>query len=412
MLKKRYIFNALKQRIKDKRYIILTGPRQVGKTTVLKQLFEEIGSYYNKTFYISLEEPGILNILNEHPENLFKYVSKPPDRVSDVSEKYYVFIDEVQYLRNPSNFLKYNFDFYADTLKLIVTGSSAFYIDTRFTDSLAGRKWLFQMYSMSFEEFLDFRGYDYLITEVNRLRTDNSALSVHMNILRVLLDEYISYGGYPAVVLENDVEEKKRILKELVYTYLKRDILESGIMLEDDMFRLLTLLAHKTGTVLNYNSIAQTLGLSPHTVEKYILTLRKCFHIHTIRPYFTNIGKSLRKMNKFYFNDTGFRNVLVDDFRNLSLRQDKGFLLENYVFTRLRDLYDAEKLFYWRTSDGNEIDFIAEGMFRHGNAYEVKFNGREFKKEKYKMFSKAYPGFNIGCISYGGENNTTGILNI
>jgi len=409
---KRYLYKDIYKRLNDKQFIILTGPRQVGKTTLLKQMYDELSVQYNMTFYINLEEPGIYNLLNEHPENLFKYVSKPPDRVSDVSEKFYVFIDEIQYLKNPSNFLKYNYDFYADTLKLIVTGSSAFYIDTKFKDSLAGRKWLFQMYSLSFEEFLEFRGHENLLSELKRIRFNKELFSVHKRELFSLLDEYISYGGYPAVVLTKDIEEKKEILKELVHTYLKRDMMESGILSEDRMYKLLSLLAHNTGGLLNNNSLAKILDVSPHTVENYVTTLRKCFQIQTIKPYFTNIGKSLRKMPKFYFNDTGFRNLLLNDFRNISVRQDKGFLFENYAYIRFRDNFDTDRIYFWRTSDGNEIDFIIEDMFRQGNAFEIKFDGREFKKDKYRKFLKSFPDFNIDCVSYNGENNTYSGVNI
>jgi predicted AAA+ superfamily ATPase len=409
---KRLLYDKIRTRIDDKRYIIITGPRQVGKTTIMKQLYDDLINKYQNAFFISLENPTIYNILNEHPENLFKYVTKPPEMVNDVSEKYYVFIDEIQYLENPSNFLKYNYDMYSHTLKLVVSGSSAFYIDKKFDDSLAGRKWLYNMMTMSFEEFLCFRGYNDLIPELKKIRLSGSDYTVVLNQLYILLDEYISYGGYPAVVLEKNTDEKKNILYEITNTFVKRDVLESGIAEEEKLLNLMKLLAQNPGSFMNYNSYAKTLKVSPHTVENYIYTLRKCFHIHLLKPYFTNIGKSIRKMSKYYFNDIGFRNSLANDFRNISNRQDKGHLFENYVFTRLRDSNNPDNIYFWRTSDGNEIDFLIENNFRQGNAFKVKFDGMEYNKNKYNLFMKNYPAYILNGISYNGANNTKSGLNI
>lgn len=405
-LMKRLLFDKIRTKIDDKRYIIITGPRQVGKTTIMKQLYDDLINKYQNAFFISLENPTIYNILNEHPENLFKYVTKPPEMVKDVSEKYYVFIDEIQYLENPSNFLKYNYDMYSNTLKLVVSGSSAFYIDKKFDDSLMGRKWLYNMMTLSFEEFLHFRSYDDLIPELKKIRLTGSDYSVVLNQLYVLLDEYISYGGYPAVVLEKNSDEKKNMLYEITNTFVKRDVLESGIMEQDKLLNLLKLLAQNPGSFMNYNSYAKTVNVSPHTVENYIYTLQKCFHIRLVKPYFTNIGKSLRKMSKYYFNDTGFRNSLSNDFRNISNRQDKGHLFENYIYTRLRDFNNPDNIYFWRTSDGNEIDFIVENNLRQGIAFESKFDGMEFNKNKYNLFLKNYPGYQLKGVSYNGVNDT------
>ena len=403
---KRALFENIWKRMDDKKHIILTGPRQVGKTFLLKQLYKAASTWYKNTFYLNLEQPQYLNMLNENPENLYKFVTKPPEFVKDSSEKYYVFIDEIQYLKNPTNFLKYNYDFYEDTVKLIVTGSSAFYIDKKFKDSLAGRKRLFEMLSMSFEEFLHFKEYDDLIPDLHKLQSTKSTDSLNYKKIKVLMDEYICYGGYPEVVLAKDVEEKKSILFELTHTFVKRDLIESGIAADEVMFNLLSALGSNTGSLMNANSYANMLKVSPHTIENYIYILRKCFHIHLLPPYFANIGKSIRKMHKCYFNDLGFRNSLAGDFRNISERQDKGELLENFVYRRFRDIHDQYKIFFWRTSDGNEIDFILEDRYQTGNAYEVKFNGNMFNKNKYKLFFNKFKEFNFNCISYNGESST------
>jgi len=392
--------NTLWKHIESNRHLILTGARRTGKTTMLKQLYEKTRARYDNVFFLSLESPHLCMMFDEHPENLYKFVTKPPEIVNDVSEKYYVFIDEIQYLKNPSNFLKYNFDFYNNSVKLIVTGSSAFYIDTKFKDSLAGRKWLFEMLTLDFEEFLDFKGFGDLVDDYKKIAATNNLNNVSYNRLKSLLDEYITFGGYPEVVLSNNIDDKTDILKELTHTYMKRDILEAGIMREEHMHKLLKALAENTGSLLNSNYYAKMLQVSPHTIDNYVYILRKCFHIETVVPYYSNAGKSLRKMNKFYFNDLGFRNSLVNDFRNISERQDKGVLFENYVYRKLKDKLDKETMYFWRTSDGNEVDFIMEDRFLNGNAYEVKFSSKEFSPNKYKLFAKAYPGVKLNCISY------------
>jgi len=260
---KRLLYDKIRTRIDDKRYIIIKGPRQVGKTTIMKQLYDDLINKYQNAFFISLENPTIYNILNEHPENLFKYVTKPPEMVKDVSEKYYVFIDEIQYLENPSNFLKYNYDMYSHTLKLVVSGSSAFYIDKKFDDSLMGRKWLYNMMTLSFEEFLNFRGFDDLIPELKKMQLTGSDYSVFLNQLYVLLDEYISYGGYPAVVLEKNTDEKRNILYEITNTFVKRDVLESGIMEEEKFF---------CDEDLSLSRLSEALGLTRNQLSQFLNT--------------------------------------------------------------------------------------------------------------------------------------------
>ena len=154
---KRKLENRLVENLERDEIIVLVGARQTGKTTLLKKLKQSADEKKEANFFINLENKRYLSLLNEAPENLFQLIGKFPDR------KVFVFIDEIQYLKDPSNFLKYMYDEYAGKIKLVVSGSSAFYIDQEFKDSLAGRKRLFTLKVLDYKEFLKFSGYGEMV---------------------------------------------------------------------------------------------------------------------------------------------------------------------------------------------------------------------------------------------------------
>jgi uncharacterized protein len=393
---KRKVFENLTEHYSKKEHSIITGSRQVGKTTLLKQLFENYYPERNPQFYISLEDYSILKLLDEHPEKIFDIIKIRPE----TGKRIILYIDEIQYLKDPSNFLKYMFDMYNEKIKIIATGSSAFYIDKKFRDSLAGRKRLFELYTLGFDEFLDFKNHSELKEDWFDMRKNFNLKPLKIQILKNLFNEYIIYGGYPAVVLEESIESKKLILNELTTTYLKRDILESNINNEYKFLDLLKILAEKPGTLLNTNEISNTLKLSSPTVESYINILRKCFHINLLRPFYRNIRKEISKMPKVYFNDTGFRNSLINNFQPVFERVDKGHVIENYCFIRLRQIYGDDKINFWRNKEKNEIDFVVSEIYNKGYAVEVKYNFDEYNPNKYKSFTKSYPDYPLKCIAY------------
>jgi len=401
----RRILIKIRKNLDSEQIIVITGARQTGKTTILEQLNSFLKKKGEIAYLITLEEPGILNALNEHPENIFRYITTG-------SKKIYLLLDEVQYLTDPSNFLKLIYDKYKKQIKIITTGSSAFYIDRKFSDSLAGRKRIFELYPLDFEEFLVFRRHEDLISDWNEIRKRSGYISSGRHLIQSLFDEYLIFGGYPAVVLENDMEEKKTILKDLFSSYLKRDVLEAGIQNQDKFYVLMALLAHQCGSLLNINELANTLRISVTAVENYIYILRKCFHVSLIRPFYTNIRKELTRMPKIYFNDTGFRNVIISQFIPVLQRTDRGVIVENYVYIRLRQLHETDQIKYWRTSDGNEVDFIIPENNSKGSAIEVKFDKSEFRLSKYKKFNALYPGFKLTCRSYISDNNSDNIIGL
>lgn len=402
----RKLLSKIIPQLNDREFIIIIGARQTGKSTLLKQIAGYLNVQNHQTFEITLEDLSILAKLDEHPENLFLYLPKPVD-----GEIKYVLIDEIQYLKNPTNFLKLLYDKYAGNLKIIATGSSAFYIDTRFKDSLAGRKQIFELHTLSFDEFLYFKtGNHRLEAELVEIRRNEAYLSAHRQEMITLFDEYLTFGGYPAVVLARTLEKKSAILKELLYSFTKRDMDESNIQQPEKFYRLMMILAEQTGNLMNVNELSVTLGLSTTSINNYLYILQKCFHIGLLKPYFRKLRKELTKMPKVYFNDLGLRNILLNLFQPVAQRPDKSALIENYLYKRLNELNDEEHLRYWRTASGHEVDFVVLINSHEGMAIECKFQQSAFKPSKYKMFTQTYPEISLRCLSFDNHNNRNWIL--
>ena len=392
----RSLYPDLLRHVLEKECTILIGARQTGKSTLLKQLQDALLQKGETVVLVNLERKDILLELNQSPENILRYFPAKGTRN-------YLLVDEVQYLQDPTNFLKLLYDEHAPNLKIIATGSSAFYIDRQFKDSLAGRKKIFELPTLDFEEFLLFKNQETLLTEYQSLKKGTKQKSTSEQQLWTALDEYINYGGYPAIVLENKVNAKIERLQEIRDSFVKRDILEAGITDDTKFFRLLILLASQIGNLLNINELANTLGLTHPATENYLYVLRKCFHIELVKPFFSNVRKELVKMPKIYFNDLGLRNVLVNYFSPIEQRADKGALLENYAYRSLSDQQNRDKIKFWRTADGNEVDFVLEQSSKKGKAIEVKFNEAEASLKKYKKFMELYPNYPVQFFSWRGE---------
>lgn len=387
-------YHELVAHLPKREYTVLIGPRQTGKSTLLNQIAEYLKTIGESVVVLNLERKDILLELNQQPENLFKYLPQ------DTTQRVFVLIDEVQYLDDATNFLKLLYDEHANRIKIVATGSSAFYIDRQFKDSLSGRKKIFELPTLDFEEFLMFRQQSEELIELQRLRSGEIQKSLLEQKLWVALEEYLTYGGYPAVVLEPQPKDKIERLHELRDSFVKRDILEAGITDETKFYRLMMLLASQTGNLMNTNELSNTLRLTNPATDQFLYVLQKCFHISLVRPFFQNLRKELVKMPKVYFNDLGLRNVLINYFVPIEQRTDKGALLENYVYRRLSEQYTNDQLKFWRTADGNEVDFVVEETAFSGKAIEVKFNPTEANPNKFKKFTEAYPQFPLHFYSW------------
>jgi len=245
---------------------------------------------------------------------------------------------------------------------------------------------------------LTFKNQEEVNDEINYMVSEPSYISQYQVSKRAYLMEYLTYGGYPAIVLEDDKEEKKWLLEELKNSYLRRDIIESGVEKEAKFMMMVQLLADQAGSIINKNELGNTLGLDNKTVERYTYILEKCFHIDLVKPFFRNLRKELTKMPKVYFNDVGLRNAMLGRFEHPQDRMDKGELFENFIYNQLRIKHDAYYIKYWRTADGNEVDFLIEESFNVGYALEVKWQCKQFNMKKYKKFENTYPNFPLSCI--------------
>lgn len=388
----RNVQSLIDKHLYDDYIIIVTGSRQSGKTTLLKHYFNKLSAKKNPCFFINLEDIDYLSLLNESPKNIFNFVKLQSDK------KIYLFIDEIQYLHNPTNFLKFLYDEYKEKIKLIVSGSSAFYIDSKFKDSLAGRKRICPLTTLTLNEFLRFKNADDLSDKFQKLTLNNFSIE-NFNIIEkrnyeIFLNEYIVYGGYPRVVVTNDNNEKIEVISELANSYVKKDALESNITYTDKFFKLFRILSSRIGQLLNKNELSNLLNLSSTAIDNYLTIMLKSFHIYFLPPFYSNMTKELKKMNKIYFMDLGLRNYFFRNFKLPFERNDIGHLYENFIFLELLNRSKFEDIRFWRTQNGNEVDFIAENRY----AFEVKYNLTQFNYSKYKLFLETYPDINFNVV--------------
>ena len=369
--------------------LLIVGPRQAGKTTVLHQIENFLKKKNDICYFLNLEDPDYLSLLNESPKNLFRIFP------IDVKKKTFLFIDEVQYLNNPSNFLKYFFDEYKGKIKIIASGSSAFYLDKKFKDSLAGRKIIFNLLPLSFREFLRFKNQN----ELSEVDFQNLTLSEKEKII-LFYQEYLIYGGYPKVVLSPQ-EEKSEVLRDIAYSYIKKDIYEANIRQDEIFYKLFKILADQIGNLINSSELANTLNVSKTAIDNYLYIMQKSFHIILVKPFYKNIRKELTKMPKIYFVDLGLRNFFKNDFRMYQEREDRGQLLENIVLRHLLEEHPKEQINFWRTTQQKEVDFV----INNETALEVKSQIKSVKIGNYKTFLENYPDIKLNFVCFDCPKN-------
>ena len=382
----------------DREAIIVLGSRQTGKTTLLKMLLEKIPSP-KRGFYLDLEEPKNLEIVAGGPENLIKYLSALG---ADLNVRNFVFLDEIHYMENPSKFVKLIVDHYSDKLKIICTGSSALGIKVKFHDALVGRKLIFTLHPLNFREFLIFKEKKNLADNLPKQpfeQKDDVTRFFQEEYLRYF-NEFLIFGGYPRVALENSLEKKERLLGEIVGSYIYKDIRSLFRIVDIVKFNNLTrILASQIGSLVNISELAETVGISRPTISNYLVILENSFLISILPPYSQNLRVEVRKASKIYWLDNGLRNYLVGDLSVSTSRTDYGALLENAVFAGLtKNKTEMERLFYWRTKDKTEVDFV----YKSGEKLipiEIKMRARPHRG--IKSFSQKY-GVKNGYIVHTG----------
>jgi predicted AAA+ superfamily ATPase len=363
------IQRTIRQNIEEKLFkgkvIILLGPRQVGKTTLLKEIIRD----KNDTLWLNADEPDIQALFSNATSTRLK---------NYFGTKKIIVIDEAQTLADVGIKLKIINDSLKD-IQVIATGSSAFEIKNKTNEPLTGRKWQFQLFPFSFSELVKHFG---LIEE------------------KRMLPVRLLYGAYPEITLHQG-EEKER-LKLLTDSYLYKDILMfDGLKMPDKLVHLLQLLAFRIGTEINYNNLSKELKIDNSTVEKYIQLLEDSFIIFRLKALSRNHSKELKKGRKIYFVDNGVVNALLGNFNLPENRSDIGGLWENYVISEMYKKYSYENrwanFYFWRTQDQQEIDLvIEENQVFH--AFEIKWN-KNAKARLSKTFSRNYENHTFHVIT-------------
>lgn len=363
-----------------KEAILIYGARQVGKTTIMKILISQLhdeGQPQNSIFYFDLEDLDFLNIFSQGIDSVKNYINTR----TDYRGKIYLFVDEIQYLENASSFIKLIVDNYSEKFKLIASGSSVIGIKSKIKQSLVGRVITFEVFGLDFEEFLEFKGKKINFQKISDFRSEKE--------LKELFSEFTIYGFYPRVVQFSKIDDKKYYLKELIQTYIKKDIKDIGKIRNIMKFNnFLRILADQAGNLLNVDSLSVDVGIARETVYDYLMLLENTYIIVLLRPYFKNLRRELVKMPKIYFLDNGILNYLK---YNDIVEKISGDLFENVVFSELLKAFGYEKIKFWRTQAKNEIDFVIE-VGKKISIIEVKksYAGENLKDLNY--FSNNYPG--------------------
>lgn len=379
---KRTIIDKIRPYLDEDSVVVLHGARQVGKTSIMMYLKEELAASGRQVVYLDLEDIKILDALNGGVDDFIAYLKAAGADFSaaDVKEKkLFVFIDEIQYMDKPSPFLKLIADHHK-YLKLFVSGSSSFAIKSKFSDSLVGRTVDFEIFNLSFEEFLVFKGWPGKLADIRRSPP-------HLAQILDLYNDYVYFGGYPKVVLEPSLAKKETYLNQIINTYVRKDLADLAQVKDISKFnKLLKALAEQNGQLVSVAALANTVGLSAATVDKYLFILENTYIIKLLAPYSTNARVEISKSPKVFFYDTGICNFL---HLNALPQAMVGHAFENSIFLELAKKYGVEKINFWRSHSQNEVDFILN-LSGKILPIEVKYNFSNFNFKSVKGFLDRY----------------------
>ena len=352
--------------------IILKGARQVGKTTILRYLHDKLESSGNRCKYFSADFE-LDNQIFKEPRLFIQFIN---DQFA--GEYVYIFIDEFQYINNAGLYLKVIFDQLKGKCQFIVSGSSSLKI-TKNSEYLTGRKVSFHIKTLSFNEFVRYKS-EQKISEnlnMNNVNEVEDFNKIYGNDLKNHLMEYVSFGGYPEIVLTTSLEEKQFLLRELISTYIQKDVAGFLHIANISGFNhLIKLLVSHSGNLVNKNEVSSSLNLGHDTINKYCDILEGTYVLNFVRPFFSNIRKELSKMPKVYFSDFGISRILRNTIIENSYNTISGSDIENFVFNELQTKYGDESIYFHRTISKSEIDFIVASEMKL-IPIEVKFTNKQ-----------------------------------
>lgn len=355
---RRLLQDTIEKRMFTGKAIIVTGARQVGKSTLFKMILE---SHSEPTLQLNCDEPEVKEMLTQANTQELNLL---------IGGNRIVVIDEAQRVENVGMTLKRITDNFPD-VQLLVTGSSSFELQNNLNEPLTGRKFEYHLYPLSTGELLASQG----------------LLSVKQS-----LESRLVFGSYPDVLSHK--EDSKELLNNLASSYLYKDLLNlEGIRRPALLNKLLTALALQVTSEVSYNELAQTVGTDNKTVEKYIDLMEKCYIIFKLNGFSRNLRTELKRAKKIYFYDNGIRNAILQNFAPLALRQDAGALWENFIISeRIKaNHYNGRyaNSYFWRTNQQQEIDYIEEcdGQF---SLFEMKWNAKRANTKFPSTFLSTY----------------------
>lgn len=351
----RILENTVKEKIGSGKAIIIVGARQVGKTTLIKNLLQE-----KEYLFFDADDPTIRHLLtNPNTEQIKTFLGDYKT----------VFVDEAQRIKGIGLTLKIITDQFTN-VQLFVSGSSSFDLGNKLNEPLTGRKWEYELFPISWEEFEIKQGF---------IKAEQQ------------IEDRLLYGFYPEVL--NNQGKEREVLKNLVSSYLYRDILAfSDIRKPEILDNLLLALALQVGSEVNYNELSQTVGVNKITIQKYIDILEKGYIVFRLNSFSRNLRNEIKRNRKVYFYDNGLRNTIIGNFNQIKLRTDIGALWENFLISErvkqntYKDTF--ARIYFWRTKQKQEIDFVEE---KDGKIFGFEFKWKTKSKIKLpETFVKAY----------------------
>jgi uncharacterized protein len=351
----RFLYQRIEERVNSGKAIVVMGPRQVGKTTLIESILAS-----RDYLLLNGDDPHTRSILTEPNTAQIKSI---------IGKYQYIFIDEAQRVPGIGLTMKIITDRFKD-VQLFVSGSSSFDLSASINEPLTGRKWEYLLYPVSWEEYEQHHGY----------------LEAEQN-----LENRLTYGLYPDVL--NHVGDEIPVLRNLVNSYLYKDILAHGNIRKPEVLdKLVQALALQVGSEVNYNELAQLCNVDKNTISNYIEILEKGYVVFKLGSYSRNIRNEIKTSKKVYFYDNGIRNMIIGNFDPISLRPDKGALWENFLIAeRIKQIgykQSLARVYFWRTTQQQEIDFVEDAGGKVAG-FEFKWHNRRGHRAP-KSFSEAY----------------------
>jgi uncharacterized protein len=362
----RKLLPALEKHLNIKQVTVITGLRRVGKSTALKYLFQK--SETNNKIYLDLERLENQAIFLK---DSYKDIERDLELLGfDFSKPGLIAIDEIQMVKTSSSVIKAFYDDFG--IKFIVTGSSSFYLKNHFSESLAGRKRIFEMTPLDFEEFLWFKN-----KKTHKIQAEKMKpfFQTFYDLYKDDYDEYLKFGGFPEVVLAADNDDKIQYLKDILNSHIELDVrLLGDVSSSDVLYKLIHLLANRVGSKIDYSKIASLLGVNRNKVKDYILLLEYTYLIKKVPVFSQSIEIQIAKQDKMYFTDNGLLQICG--------QLSSGAIFENALANQLANLGEIQ---YYEKNIGTEIDFILNKT----TAFEVKETPSDFDYNTLKKRAKA-----------------------